>query len=89
MCDGSGSSDLKSGKTISNELPGLGRGVYFAGGGFMPCDDDEDICDFGSGESETSMITPSEHEKSVGSSAPYSLHVEYTFYFVCALLNSV
>lgn len=48
-----------SGQPISN---GLGRGVYFAGGGFMPCDDDEDICDFGSGDSETSMITPSEHE---------------------------
>ena len=44
------------------EKTGLGRGVYFAGGGFMPCDDDEDICDFGSGDSETSIFTPSEHD---------------------------
>jgi len=36
--------------------------VYFAGGGFMPCDDDEDICDFGSGDSDSSIFTPSEHD---------------------------
>jgi hypothetical protein len=38
---------------------GLGHGVYFPGGGFMPCDDDdEDNCDFGSGDLETSVFSP-------------------------------
>jgi hypothetical protein len=38
----------------------LGHGVYFPGGGFMPCDDDdEDNCDFGSGDGfETSVFSP-------------------------------
>jgi len=45
---------------------GLGRGVYFAGGGFMPCDDDEDICDFGSG---SEPFSPTGHDKSVVSGA--------------------
>ena len=35
-----------------------GNGVYFDGGGFMPCDDDEDICENGSGDSETSVMSP-------------------------------
>ena len=33
------------------EEPKTVRGVSFPEGGFMPCADDEDICDMGSGDS--------------------------------------
>ena len=49
----------EGGNGVGSDPPGLGRGVYFAGGGFMPCDDDEDICDYGSG---AEPFSPTAHD---------------------------
>ena len=37
-------------------------GIRFKEGGFMPCDDDEDLCDFGSGQGENSIFVPNQSD---------------------------
>jgi len=82
LCEGSGAKKFHADDGENR----LGHGVYFAGGGFMPCDDDEDICDNGSGASESSMRSPVTFDKSVGSSSSKSERVD-CFLVFCALLK--
>ena len=74
-----GGSEGGTGGGVGSDPPGLGRGVYFAGGGFMPCDDDEDICDYGSG---AEPFSPTAHDSKCTHKKKYSvLPLVYIYFF--------
>jgi len=81
LCEGSAA--LTHITDVSSKLPvsAPGKGVYFDGGGYMPCGDDEDICDFGSGDSETSMISP--QDKLAESRAQLTIPVDSLILLLC------
>ena len=45
-----------SGEATKHDTTSHLVGIRFKEGGFMPCDDDEDLCDFGSGNGENSVF---------------------------------
>ena len=53
------------------------RGIHFDDGGFMPCTDDEDICDFGSGDSGGTVGGGSSGGRGGGASSPPDHEARY------------
>jgi len=85
-------------ETGSGEVPKSGTssqpGIHFNEGGFMPCEDDEDLCDFGSGAGDpTYFYPPGTSDKSVTSGVGGLFTVKSFMYLLqcmfSALLNSL
>jgi len=53
-----------SGEAMKHDTTSHLVGIRFKEGGFMPCDDDEDLCDFGSGQGENSIFVPNQSDMS-------------------------
>jgi len=92
LCEGSGGGPGTAGGGGQD----YGPGVHFPSGGFMPCDDDEDICDNGSGGGEGGLpgggggYGPGTANKFGGSGEGSSSAVTTTsLLLLCALLNSL
>jgi len=83
-----------SGEATKHDTTSHLVGIRFKEGGFMPCDDDEDLCDFGSGHGENSVFIPNQSDMSQSTGVggrPIFSHVvmilNMSLVLACALLN--